>query len=189
MLFSVYVCCILFQPFNGYIYELFGRRAPLTLCPFGTALLISILPQTAPYFSLCVIVRSLLSYFNGFLVTSPLIADYIKNESRGQAASFQAIGSLCGEIFAMMVLIGLTINMDVGESYAFVAAITACLALVLFCLIREPTIKDPKLKRQLKAATAEEEAPTINEPDEEPTAEMTKCEKIKYLTAQVIELI
>ena len=83
MLFSVYVCCILFQPFNGYIYELFGRRAPLTLCPFGTALLMSILPQTAPYFSLCVIVRSLLSYFNGFLVTSPLIADYIKNESRG----------------------------------------------------------------------------------------------------------
>ena len=65
-------------------------------------------------------------------MTSPLVADYVKSESRGQAAALQIMGSLSGEVFAMMVLVGFSISMSIDESYAFAAAILAGLALVSF---------------------------------------------------------
>ena len=83
ILFAVYFSSLVLMPYNGYIYEIFGRKGPLTLCPFAIALFIWMLPQTSPSFAWLCFVRSATSYFNGFLVTSPLIADYIKSDSRG----------------------------------------------------------------------------------------------------------
>lgn len=106
------------------------------------ALLIWLLPRTAPNFAVLCLVRTLISYFNGFLVTSPLIADYIKSDSRGQASAYATIGALCGEGFSMAILLGGTINMELNQSYEFSAIFLASLALLLFCIIREPVIKD-----------------------------------------------
>ena len=44
MLFISYFTSVLLTPWNGYIFEIFGRRGPLTLCPFACALFIWMLP-------------------------------------------------------------------------------------------------------------------------------------------------
>ena len=89
----------------------------------------------------------MVAYFNGFLVTSPLIADYIKNESRGAATALATIGMLTGECFSMIVLVGCTIDMELDHAYTFTSTIIASMSLFLFCLIREPIIKDQFAKK------------------------------------------
>ena len=50
-------------------------------------MLIAVFPLTSPSLAKLIIVRVCLSGFNGFLVNSPLIADYVKKESRAAAAA------------------------------------------------------------------------------------------------------
>ena len=92
-------------------------------------------------------VRAFLSYFNGFLVTSPLIADYIKSESRGQASAYATIGNLIGQVFSLVVLVGGTMKMELNEAYTYAAVILCIMSVLLFFLIREPVIKDPKVDK------------------------------------------
>ena len=87
VLFSAYITSMLCTPITGYFFDLFGRRGPLLI-----ALMISILftfwmPNTAPNLYLLTFVRTIVGVCNTLLAGSPLIADYIKNESRGSAVA------------------------------------------------------------------------------------------------------
>ena len=82
------------------------------------------------------------SFFNGFLVTSPLIADYIKSDSRGSASALASAGMLAGALFSFVVLIGGTKEMDLDSGYTFAAVVLTFMSIILFFLIREPVIKD-----------------------------------------------
>ena len=117
------------------------------------ALFLWILPRTAPSFILLCVTRLLLGYCMGFCITNPLIADYIKNESRGKAVAFQTIGIFLGESFAMIVLIGGTINMELNKAYTLAASTLVFMAMLSYCLIREPVIKDRNTNKGEEEAT------------------------------------
>jgi len=51
------------------------------------------------------------------ILAHPLILDYVKKDSRGKASSFQGVGHTIGEVFAVGVLLNLTVEMK--PSYAF----------------------------------------------------------------------
>ena len=88
-----------------------------------------------------------ITLFNGFLVSSPLIADYVKNESRGSAAALASLGTLIGAAFGMIVLLGGTINMTLENSFKTVSGIMIILSLLNFFFVREPIIKLPGEKK------------------------------------------
>ena len=93
--------------------ELFGRRGPLLVALLTSILLTFWLPNTAPNFLLLTFVRTIIGVCNTLLGGSPLIADYIKNETRGSAVALQTMGMLFGEVFSMIVLVHLTAGMEV----------------------------------------------------------------------------
>ena len=122
------------------MFDLFGRRRPLLLALLSTILLTYWLPHTAPNFTLLCIVRTTLGLCNTVLTGSPLIADYIKNQSRGKAVAFSTMGMLFGEVFSMIVLVHLTAGNPVETTYTFAAAVLSALFIVPLCCLREPTL-------------------------------------------------
>ena len=111
VIFTAFLACLLIQPFYGYIFELFGRVGPLTVGPIGVAVMNWLVPKTAPSFVFLCFVRSLAGLFTGFCIMNPLIADYVKSESRGQASAFAMVGILAGGAFGMIVYIEGTMDM------------------------------------------------------------------------------
>ena len=141
-----YIITLLVQPFYGYAFEFFGRLGPLTLGSILCAVMIWVIPQTSPNFIYLVAIRVLVSFFNGFLVSSPLIADYIKTESRGSAAGLASFGTMIGAAFGFFVFLGGTVNMSLRDSFNTVSGAMIVLSLLAFCFVREPVIKLPGQK-------------------------------------------
>ena len=124
-------------------------------------------------------------------MTSPLIADYIKSESRGSASAFASAGMLAGSCFSFIVLVGGTNNMDLDSAYNYAAVLFTILTTLLFLLVREPIIKDRSKLIDSNDVGLEgfDDAVLETEETEAPTAEMTKWEQCKYLTKTVIDLM
>ena len=65
------------------------------------------MPQVAPNLNLLILIRTIENIFSILIISSPLIIDYIKKDSRGRAIALIAIGMGLGEVFSMTVLFGL----------------------------------------------------------------------------------
>ena len=113
VLFSACAMSLIFTPATGYLFDLFGRRIPLLIALLGSILLTFLIPHTAPSFPWLCFVRSLIGLCNTILMGSPLIADYVKKESRGRAVALATVGMLVGEVFSVVVLVNLTAGMDI----------------------------------------------------------------------------
>ena len=140
------IACLLVWPFYGYIFELFGRVCPLTVGPICVAVMNWFVPKSAPSFIFLCFVRSFAGLFTGFCIMNPLIADYVKSESRGLAAAFAMIGILIGGAFGMIVYLEGTKEMNLQESFNFVSFTMALLASLNYWFVREPIIKSRKKK-------------------------------------------
>ena len=173
----LYVCssvvALISLPVIGYIYELLGRRCVIITCLFSSCALLVIVPYTSPNFHFLVAIRSILGMLEGFATTNPLIADYVKRDSRGKGVSIRVLGALLGEICSM-TLFGLTASMGIDSSFTVVAAVCACLTLIMPLIVREPKIK---LVSPRQAEEDDDDAP------------LSQWEKIKLLTTQAKELI
>ena len=117
VLFWANIVPLILCPTFGYLYDMFGRRAPIFTAIFGSILCMSLMPQAAPDLRLLIVLRTIQSTFCVLLISNPLIADYIKKDSRGKAISIVAIGMGLGEAFSMTVLFGLSVNMPLNQSY------------------------------------------------------------------------
>ena len=137
---------LIFLPFVGYVYELAGRRIVLMTSLFLSVALFALIPYTAPSYYLLVFVKSL-TYVLGTIVDAhPLIPDYVKSESRGKAVAMAILGSIIGEVFAMTILIGMTLNMSLDQSFIFVALVCGALTCVIPIIVRDPAIKIPSVE-------------------------------------------
>ena len=101
-------------PLFGYIYDIFGRRSPIYVAIFGSILCMSLMPQVAPDLKLLIVFRTIQSTFCVLIIANPLIADYIKKDSRGKVIALVAFGMGLGEAFSMTVLFGLSVNMPLN---------------------------------------------------------------------------
>lgn len=117
VLFWANIVPLILCPSFGYIYDIFGRRAPIYSAIFGSIFCMSLMPNSAPDLRLLIVLRTIQSTFCVLLISNPLIADYIKKDSRGKAISIVAIGMGMGEAFSMTVLFGLSANMRLNKSY------------------------------------------------------------------------
>ena len=106
---------------------------------------------------------------------------------------------LAGSCFSFIFLVGGTVDMDLDSAYNFAAVVLTIMTVLLFFLVREPVIKDRSLPSPLTSPTKSannevgfegfDDAVLETEEPEEPTHEMTNCEKCKYLTRAVIDLM
>lgn len=73
--------------FAGFIYDKIGRKVPISVSVILGALFVFILPETAPSMALLILNRVLIMITQTQLDCNPLIADYVKQASRGKAAA------------------------------------------------------------------------------------------------------
>ena len=85
----------------------------------------------------------MLGLFITQLVTSPLVMDYVKQDSRGKAIALSALGFFFGEVFAIGVLFQISKNRDIPltDSFTMAAVIIACMGAPLLCIVRNVKIK------------------------------------------------
>ena len=88
----------------GYLYDLFGRKALLTIYFLGIAFGLFFLPRSAPNVPALVTIRATIQLFLSTIISHPLVIDYVKKESRGRAIALTALGVLVGELFGVAVL-------------------------------------------------------------------------------------
>lgn len=106
ILWSAIICGLCWTPIAGYIYDLFLRKKPFFTFGILGALFLLTTPHTAPSVMWLTVVRCLIMICQITLQCSPLVMDYIKEDSRGKGVALQAIGNFIGESFAMAVMFG-----------------------------------------------------------------------------------
>jgi len=124
----------------GYLFDMFGRRTIIMGSLYVMALVVLLMPYTAPSIVLLTCLRIVLALGTQFTHSHPLVVDYIKAESRGKATALQSLGSVVGECFTFLVLMTATMNMEVANGFALVAVVILVLTTSLLFMIREPDL-------------------------------------------------
>ena len=135
---------IIMLPFLTYIYEVVGRCLTINYALISMVILVPLMPLAAPNFTLLCIIRAIIGMSTSILLGAPLISDYIKKESRGQAVAQNLLAAFLGQATTSQVLIPLTIDMSYNQSFALVSLMLFALSLPLICIIREPSDKKAK---------------------------------------------
>lgn len=131
---------ILVLPFVGYSYELLGRRFTLGLAFFLITSTTYTVPYCAPSVELLGVTRLVMTIGLMTLSCHPLIADYVKKNSRGKATALQGLGMVLGEMFAIVVLMNMTITMTSVNAFTFTGTVTLAICLLTLLLIKEPQV-------------------------------------------------
>jgi MFS family permease len=101
-----YNICQIFQSFlMGSLYEILGRRFTLLMFSFLVPFILALIPYTAPNVYLLAIMKVLCGFGFAAMKSNPLVADYIKNESRGSASAIKAMGLIFGQMGALLILL------------------------------------------------------------------------------------
>ena len=72
---------------------------------------------------------------------TPLVADYVKNKSRGLATAYIGLMAGIGVIFGVFVLFGMTKELPYKQSYVIVALYTMSIALFLLFGVKDLNIE------------------------------------------------
>ena len=88
LVFVLFIFSMIFSPMFGYIFDLFGRRKPILISMLFKIVVVLFLPYTSPNFILLVAGKVLFGLMSLIIDCEPLVADYVKNESRGKAIAF-----------------------------------------------------------------------------------------------------
>lgn len=87
----------------GVSYDLLGRKWLILSASFIAVGFLILLPFTAPYFWLLIVVRIVISIMNRLVHVHPLIIDYFKSQSRGLAYSIMQSSAVLGQLLMITV--------------------------------------------------------------------------------------
>ena len=146
---TVIVCScassLIMAPIITYLYEIAGRRFTILYSLFSTVLLLILMPIVAPSFTMLCIVQALIGVSTTLLFSSPLVSDYVKRESRGQAVAHCLIACMLGFVVSSQILLPLTTIINTtknfGLSFTLIAMFIFTFSMPLVFMIREPDIK------------------------------------------------
>ena len=130
-------------PFMGYAYEICGRYWLVVPGVFLTVINFFLFPLVAPSLAALYAFRSVFSVFAGIVMHNPLVADYIRSESRGHGMGIIGFGSIFGHIL-MVILFEFSRGMTRSVQFLMVASILLILAVYLAFIVREPKIMEKK---------------------------------------------
>lgn len=125
----------------SYVYELMGRKLTIFFSYFTTAIVMFSIPYTAPSYNYLLVARCAMGFTMAAPIQHPLIPDYIKRSSRGQAVAMTGIGFVFGELFSMGILLNFTKSMSFKESFAITSVLILIFSLYFLITIKEPDFK------------------------------------------------
>ena len=142
--------------FVSYVLEIWGRRNTIAFGYLTTAGVFFLLPYSAPSYTALIVLRSLIGITMAGPLANPLIADYVKKNSRGKAIALSGVGMVMGEVFSMGILFNITKNMNFFDAFAIASGVIFLFSIFFFWAIKEPdlqTIRDAPNSRHYKVNT------------------------------------
>jgi MFS family permease len=138
----------LFTPFMGQLFEVFGRRAVISMNYAIMIFFIWLSPYSAtmlkvPSLEILKFCRVAVTVCSTFLLTSPLTVDYIKSESQGKGTSINEMGSTIGAFIGMSLLLNLCQDWDQKQSFGLCSSVMACITVLSMFWIRNAPRKTP----------------------------------------------
>ena len=130
-------------PFMGYAYEICGRYWLIVPGVFLTVIIFFLYPLVAPSLAALYAFRSIFSVLAGIVMHNPLVADYIRSESRGHGMGIIGYGSIFGHIL-MVILFEFSRGMSRSVQFLMAALVLIILAVYLAFIVREPKIMEKK---------------------------------------------
>lgn len=88
--------------FASYAFEIFGRKKTLFICYLITSGLYFCIPWCSPSYTKLMFIRCCIGISMAPPLAHPLIADYIHKGSRGKMIALVGMGTIIGEIFAVL---------------------------------------------------------------------------------------
>lgn len=82
----------------GFVYDIVGRYWVVIISLFLLAVQLSLVPHSAPDFTLLFAFRAVMSCLMRIVLVNPLILDYVKSDSRGIGMSIVTYGFVFGEL-------------------------------------------------------------------------------------------
>lgn len=73
--------------------------------------------------------------------TCPLINDYVKKDSRGQATALYSIGYVLGDLLVFGILLNLTKNLNPNMSFGVVSTTIIAIGILFFVMVKEPNME------------------------------------------------
>lgn len=88
------------------------------------------------------------------ILAHPLILDYVKKDSRGKASSFQGVGYTVGEVFAIAVLLNLTVELKPAYAFSIAGSCVMLTGIITLFLVKERKVKRNKSDKFTQVAKA-----------------------------------
>ena len=127
---------------SGYIFDIMGRRLTLFLAFAIGSILIFFIPYTSPnVFPGLFTIRILFQICMTAPATSPLMADYIHQDSLGKASSLIGVGYVIGEVLSMGILFRVTAAMSHKNAFLTVALVGFAASIFLLLMVKEPLLR------------------------------------------------
>ena len=98
----------------GFVYDIAGRYWVMNVSLFLLAVQLSLIPHSAPDFTLLFALRAVMSCLMRIVLVNPLILDYVKSDSRGVGMSIVTYGFVFGEL-AMIGLFEVTRKLSMEQ--------------------------------------------------------------------------
>lgn len=131
--------------FVSYLFEIWGRRLTISISYILSAGVYFIFPYSAPNYNILMFFRILIAITMSAPISHPLIADYVKRNSRGKAIALAGVGIVFGEVFSMGILFNFTKSMNYYDAFAIAAVLIFLFSIFFLFALREPdfeTIRD-----------------------------------------------
>lgn len=144
----------------SYVFEILGRKLTLFISFFLTSILYYLIPYTAPNYNYLIIVRCLIGVTMAAPISHPLVADYVKIDSRGKATALIGCGMVLGEVTTMGVIFNYTKNMTFFKAFKTVSLIILGFSFYYLIFIKDPNMKN--LRKGIKSKMKGEEQKNIN---------------------------
>ena len=132
---------IMVTPFTTFVYELMGRRIPITYALICTNVLVFLMPKVAPSLALFCALRAIIGMNNTLMMANPLISDYVKRESRGRAVAINTMFLGLSQFVSSQFFVPISKMMTFDGSFAFIGSTMLCLSIPVMFMIREPSIR------------------------------------------------
>lgn len=139
--------------FTSYAFEILGRKWTMVLSYAITGFVYCWFPWTSPDYSWLIVARCTIAVTFAAPTMHPLINDYVSKSYRGRAIALNGFGMVFGELFAMGVLLKLTMNLSYHKAF-FVSALVIWAFAIYFLIF----LKDPDLSKARKKLDKDYEA-------------------------------
>ena len=127
--------------FLGQVFDVFGRRKTLLCSNLLAAIMMFLVPYTAPSYWRLVIVRAGIQVSVQGANCMPLVTDYVKKSSRGKATAFLAYGLVLGYLITFGILMNITKFMNREHGFLFIALVIVALSFMVGTFVKEPDLK------------------------------------------------